>query len=88
MRRFRAELVPYGAAAVGEVGDAQRGLEIMASTRAAGKVEMCSPFELLQPTRLTALPLAASFDRLSRAAPDARPCWIHSNLDTVRHVSL
>ena len=29
LRKFRAVMEPYGAAAVGEVGDAQRGLEIM-----------------------------------------------------------
>jgi alpha-glucosidase len=43
-------LNPYGAAAVGEVGDSQRGLEIMAEYTSGGdKVQMCYPFELLQP---------------------------------------
>jgi alpha-glucosidase len=43
-------LNPYGAAAVGEVGDAQRGLEIMAEYTSGGdKVQMCYPFEMLQP---------------------------------------
>lgn len=88
LRRFRAELVPYGAAAVGEVGDAQRGLEIMAEYTSGGdKVQMCYPFELLQPPRATAQLLATSFDRLGRAAPDAWPCWSYSNHDTVRHVT-
>ena len=86
LRKFRAELVPYGAAAVGEVGDAQRGLEIMAEYTSGGdKVQMCYPFELLQPTRVTAPVLAATFERLARAAPDAWPCWAYSNHDTVRH---
>ena len=88
LRRFRAELVPYGAAAVGEVGDAQRGLEIMAEYTSGGdKVQMCYPFELLQPARATARVIATTFDRLSRAAPDAWPCWSYSNHDTVRHVT-
>ncbi|TNC50439.1 DUF3459 domain-containing protein [Rubellimicrobium rubrum] len=88
LRRFRAELVPYGAAAVGEVGDAQRGLEIMAEyTSGNDKVQMCYPFELLQPSRATAGFMAAAFDRLSRAAPDAWPCWSYSNHDTVRHIT-
>lgn len=56
-------------------------------TSGGDKVEMCYPFALLQPTRATALPLAASFDRLPRAAPDPWPCWSHSNHDTVRPVS-
>ena len=88
LRRFRAELEPCGAAAVGEVGDAQRGLEIMAEYTSGGdKVQMCYPFELLQPTRATATLLAQAFDRLAAAAPDAWPCWSYSNHDTVRHVT-
>jgi alpha-glucosidase len=86
LRRFRAELEPYGAAAVGEVGDAQRGLEIMAEYTSGGdKVQMCYPFELLQPKRATAAVLADIFARLSKAAPDAWPCWAYSNHDTIRH---
>jgi len=85
LRRFRAELEPYGAAAVGEVGDSQRGLEIMAEYTSGGdKVQMCYPFELLQPSRVTAEGLAETFARLARAAPDAWPCWAYSNHDVVR----
>ena len=88
LQRFRAELDPYGAAAVGEVGDAQRGLEIMAEYTSGGdKVQMCYPFELLQPTRVTAAMLSQTFARLAQAAPDAWPCWSYSNHDTVRHVT-
>ncbi len=88
LRRFRAELEPYGAAAVGEVGDAQRGLEIMAEYTSGGdKVQMCYPFELLQPKRATAAVLEEVFDRLAKAAPDAWPCWAYSNHDTVRHIT-
>ena len=88
LRKFRAELEPYGAAAVGEVGDAQRGLEIMAEYTSGGdKVQMCYPFELLQPTRATAPMLQTVFERLAAAAPDAWPCWSYSNHDTVRHVT-
>ena len=88
LRRFRAELEPYGAAAVGEVGDAQRGLEIMAEYTSGGdKVQMCYPFELLQPKRATAQGLEQTFARLNAAAPDAWPCWAYSNHDTVRHIT-
>ena len=88
LRKFRAELEPYGAAAVGEVGDAQRGLEIMAEYTSGGdKMQMCYPFELLQPKRATAAVLAETFARLAAAAPDAWPCWSYSNHDTVRHVT-
>ena len=88
LRRLRAELEPYGAAAVGEVGDAQRGLEIMAEYTSGGdKVQMCYPFELLQPKRATAQVLEQTFARLTAAAPDAWPCWAYSNHDTVRHIT-
>ena len=88
LRRIRAELAPFGAAAVGEVGDAQRGLEIMAEYTSGGdKVQMCYPFELLQPKRATAQGLEQTFARLNAAAPDAWPCWAYSNHDTVRHIT-
>lgn len=88
LRKFRAVLNPYNAAAVGEVGDAQRGLEIMADYTSGGdKVQMCYPFELLQPARLTAASAKQTFDRLGAAAPDAWPCWAYSNHDTVRHIT-
>ena len=88
LRKFRAVLEPYKAAAVGEVGDAQRGLEIMAEYTSGGdKVQMCYPFEMLQPARLTAGLAKLTFDRLAAAAPDAWPCWAYSNHDTVRHIT-
>ena len=88
LRKFRAELEPYNAAAVGEVGDAQRGLEIMAEYTSGGdKVQMCYPFELLQPARLTAGGLADVTERLEHSAPDAWPCWAYSNHDVTRHVT-
>ncbi len=86
LKRFGAEMLPYGAAAVGEVGDAQRGLEIMADYTSGGdKVQMCYPFEMLQPARLTAGGLGEVFARLGHRAPDAWPCWAYSNHDVVRH---
>ncbi|MCX7288485.1 MAG: alpha-amylase family glycosyl hydrolase [Rhodobacterales bacterium] len=88
LRKFRSVLNPCNAAAVGEVGDAQRGLEIMAEYTSGGdKVQMCYPFEMLQPTRLTAPMLVETFARMAAAAPDAWPCWSYSNHDTVRHIT-
>ncbi|RGP36000.1 alpha-amylase family glycosyl hydrolase [Pseudotabrizicola alkalilacus] len=88
LKKFRAVLDPFGAAAVGEVGDAQRGLEIMAEYTSGGdKVQMCYPFEMLQPKRLTADLLADTFARMNAVAPDAWPCWAYSNHDTVRHIT-
>jgi len=88
LRKFRAVLKPYGAAAVGEVGDSERGLQIMAEYTSGGdKVQMCYPFELLQPARVTAAEVKATFDLLAAEAPDAWPCWSYTNHDTVRHIT-
>ncbi|WP_438671346.1 alpha-amylase family glycosyl hydrolase [Pseudogemmobacter sonorensis] len=88
LRKFRSVLAPYGAAAVGEVGDAERGLQIMAEYTSGGdKVQMCYPFELLQPARVSAEALGRTFAQLAAEAPDAWPCWSLSNHDVVRHVT-
>ena len=88
LRKLRAVLDPFNAAAVGEVGDAQRGLEIMAEYTSGGdKVQMCYPFEMLQPARLTAALLEETFARMAAVAPDCWPCWAYSNHDVIRHVT-
>jgi alpha-glucosidase len=88
LRKFRAVLNPYNAAAVGEVGDAQRGLEIMAEYTSGGdKVQMCYPFEMLQPARLTADSLVETFARLETVSKDFWPCWAFSNHDVIRHAT-
>ncbi len=88
LKKFRAVLNPFNAAAVGEVGDAQRGLEIMAEYTSGGdKVQMCYPFEMLQPARLTASSLVDTFARMTSTAPDAWPCWAYSNHDVIRHIT-
>ncbi len=88
LQKFRAVLDPFNAAAVGEVGDAQRGLELMAEyTSGNDKVQMCYPFEMLQPARLTAALLAETFARMAAVAPDSWPCWSYSNHDVIRHVT-
>lgn len=87
LRKFRAVLDSYpAAAAVGEVGDAQRGLEIMGEYTSGGdKVHMCYAFEFLSKEPLTAARLAQTFQRLTDAAPDGWPCWALSNHDVTRH---
>lgn len=89
LRQFRAVLDSYpAAAAVGEVGDAQRGLEIMGEYTSGGdKVHMCYAFEFLSKDPLTAERLVETFQRLSGAAPDGWPCWAFSNHDVIRHSS-
>ena len=88
LRRLRAVMEPYGAAALGEVGDAQRGLEIMGQyTSGDDLMQMCYAFEFLARDRLTAARVAETFERLDKAAPDGWACWAFSNHDVMRHAS-
>lgn len=88
LRRLRAVMDRYGAAAVGEVGDSQRGLEIMGEyTSGDDLMQMCYAFEFLAPEPLTAAFIVQTFDNLAKAAPEGWPCWAFSNHDVVRHVS-
>ncbi|WP_179380006.1 alpha-glucosidase [Jannaschia marina] len=89
LKRFRALLDEYpGAAAVGEVGDAQLGMELLGQyTRAGQGVQMCYAFDFLAPERLTAARIVDVFHHLEHAAPDGWACWAFSNHDVTRHVT-
>ncbi len=89
LKRFRDLLDEYpGSAAVGEIGDAHMGMELMGQyTRAGQGVQMCYAFDFLAPDRLTANHVVDVFDHLQRAAPDGWPCWAFSNHDVTRHVT-
>ncbi len=87
LRRFRAVLDEYPAAtAVGEVGDAQRGLELLGEyTAGTERVHMCYAFEFLEKEPLTARRVADIFDRMDRVASEGWACWAFSNHDVIRH---
>jgi alpha-glucosidase len=88
LRRFRAVLNEYDAAAVGEVGDAQRGLEILGEYTSGGdKVQMCYAFEFLSPVAPQAAYFAAVIGQLDAAAPEGWACWAFSNHDVMRHIT-
>ncbi|MDO1581053.1 alpha-glucosidase family protein [Rhizobium oryzicola] len=89
LKRFRAVLDEFPAiAAVGEVGDSQRGLEIVGEYTSGGdKMQMCYGFEFLAPDLLTAERVAEVQQAFSAAAPEGWACWAFSNHDVVRHVS-
>ena len=88
LRKLRAVMEPFGAAAVGEVGDAQRGLEIMGEyTRGDDLMQMCYAFEFLSGQRPTAEGVAAVMARVDDVAADGWACWAFSNHDVIRHVS-
>ena len=88
LRKLRAVMEPFGAAAVGEVGDAQRGLEIMGQyTRGDDAMQMCYAFELLSGARPTAQSVADVMAKVDEVAADGWACWAYSNHDVVRHVT-
>lgn len=88
LRKLRATMEPYGAAAVGEVGDAQKGLEILGEYTAGDDLmHMCYAFEFLANVRPSAGDVVAIMDRVDRVAAQGWPCWAYSNHDTVRHAT-
>ncbi len=89
LERFRALLDAYpAAAAVGEVGDAQRGLELLGEyTSGETRIHMCYAFEFLAKNPLTAARVADVMHRLDAYAPDGWACWAFSNHDVMRHVT-
>jgi alpha-glucosidase len=89
LRRFRAVLDEFPAiAAVGEVGDSQRGLEIAGEYTSGGdKVHMCYAFEFLAPDPLSPAFVRETQEKLGRVAPEGWACWAFSNHDVTRHIT-
>lgn len=87
LKKLRAVMAPFNAAAVGEIGDSQRGLEILGEyTSGEDKMQMSYAFELLSGhAPLPAAYIAETFAHLERVAPMGWPCWAYSNHDVVRH---
>jgi alpha-glucosidase len=89
LKRFRALMEEYPAiAAVGEVGDAQYGLQIVADYTSGGdKMHMCYAFDFLSGEALTPTRIASVLSRFETAAPEGWACWAFSNHDVMRHSS-
>lgn len=89
LKRFRSLLDEFeGRACLGEVGDAQRGLEILGQyTEGNERAHMCYTFELLQPHTVTPSFIRQVFERLDIVAKNGWPCWAYSNHDVMRHAS-
>ena len=89
LAKFRALLDEYEArTSVGEIGDAQRGLELLgAYTAADERVHMCYAFEFLCADRVTPKRLKDVFDRIDAVAADGWACWAFSNHDVMRHAT-
>ena len=89
LERLRALTDGYdGRACLGEIGDAQRGIEIMGEyTTGDKRMHMCYAFEFLEKRALTSAYVKQVFDQFEDKADDAWPCWAFSNHDVQRHVS-
>ncbi len=89
LKKFRAVLDDYpAAAAVGEVGDEEQGLQIVADyTSGDDKVQMCYGFDFLGKTAPSPAFVHEVFAELEDKAPDAWACWAFSNHDVVRYAS-
>ncbi|SDZ46451.1 alpha-glucosidase [Jannaschia faecimaris] len=89
LKRFRDLLDEYpGSAAVGEVGDAQLGMELLGQYTKDGQgVQMCYAFDFLAPERLRAERVSSVFAHMKEAAPDGWACWAFSNHDVTRHMT-
>ncbi|PUB19256.1 alpha-glucosidase [Yoonia sediminilitoris] len=88
LRKLRAVMEPFGAAAVGEVGDAQRGLEIMGQYTAGDDLmQMCYAFEFLAKDQPTADRFVSVLKQVDEVAADGWACWAFSNHDVMRHAT-
>ena len=88
LRKLRAQMQPWNAAAVGEVGDEQRGLEILGEYTAGDDLmQMCYAFELLSGDRPDAGRIAQVMAKVAEVAADGWACWAYSNHDVQRHAS-
>lgn len=89
LKRLRSLLDEYdGRTLLGEVGDAQRGMEILGQYTAGNeRAHMCYAFEFLESQPAGAKWIKSVFDRVSEHAADGWACWAFSNHDVKRHRS-
>ena len=75
-------------AAVGEVGDAVHGLDLIAEyTQGNNRMHMCYAFDLLGPKKLNPARVRQIISDFYGIAPDSWPCWALSNHDVMRHAT-
>ena len=88
LRRLRALTEPHGAAMLGEVGDAQIGLDLVGRyTAGHSLMHMCYGFEFLSDDPPTAARIAGVLAQVAERVPDGWLAWAFSNHDVVRHVT-
>jgi alpha-glucosidase len=88
LKRLRALMDEYGAkTTVGEIGDSQHQLEVMAAyTSGSDKLHMAYTFDYLGGA-FSAEHFRAAIDATERQAPEGWVCLAFSNHDVVRHIS-
>ncbi len=88
LARIRALLDEYeGRTMVGEVGESQRAVQVMADyTAGSSRLHMAYSFDMLGP-QFTASHFRGKIEAFFKGAPDGWPAWAFSNHDVIRHVS-
>lgn len=88
LERIRALTDEYSARMmVGEVGDAQRQIEVMGEyTSGTKRLHMAYSFEMLG-DHYSATFFRKAIEGFFAGAPDGWPCWAFSNHDVMRHAS-
>ncbi len=88
LARIRALMDEYpDRATVGEVGESQRAVQVMAEyTAGSSRLNMAYSFDMLGP-QFTAAHFRGKIEAFFKGAPDGWPAWAFSNHDVIRHVS-
>jgi alpha-glucosidase len=88
LQRIRALMDEFpNTASVGEVGEAQRAVALMAEYTSGGdKLHMCYSFEFLG-QEFSAAHFRSRIEAFFKASQDGWPCWSFSNHDVHRHIS-
>jgi alpha-glucosidase len=88
LKRARKLLDQFpGTTSVGEVGDSNRAVQLMAEYTSGGDtLHMCYSFEFLGP-EFTAEHFRTRIEKFFAASKDGWPCWTFSNHDVNRHIS-
>ncbi|VAW20419.1 Maltodextrin glucosidase [hydrothermal vent metagenome] len=87
LKTVRTLLNEFDAASVGEVGESQNAIEIMAAySNGNQRLHMAYSFDMLG-EEFSARHFRSKIEQFNKKAPDGWPCWSFSNHDVTRHVS-
>ncbi|NDV99303.1 alpha-amylase family glycosyl hydrolase [Salipiger sp. PrR002] len=88
LAKLRKLMDRYNAAAVGEIGEDLRGLEVLGEYTSGNEhLQMSYAFELLSDKPPSAAYVKDVMDKVHEVASDGWACWAFSNHDVVRHVT-